>query len=432
MTARSVLLAHPGNGPFVQHAARALHEAGLLAGYATTFAYEPDSTLGRALRIGLRPLFTNPARELARRRIDEVPPELVLTTPLPELLRMLALKLRLGPVVGDMVWEQGERWFSRHVARRYATRASAVYSYEHVALEPFIAAKARGGLCIYDQPIAHHATLSAILDEEYALFPEAQTDYDAHLRANAARRHARMAEELQLADLVVVGSSFTRASLLRAGVPLERIAVIPYGSPPVDAAPAPRRPGPLIFLSAGSQSLRKGTHYLLEAWRQLHPGLEAELWLVGHMALPPRLLRGLPDNVVIKPSLPRAELDMLYRRATALVFPSLCEGFGQVISEAMARGLPVITTPNTAGPDLITHGRDGLLVPVRDPASLAEAMQWCLDHPAALAELGRAALERAAAWQWADYRRTLGGFVSTLLAAPTTEPHDTLSAEARR
>ena len=412
MPSHSVLLIHPGNAPFVQHAARALAEAGLLAGYATTFAYQPDSHLGRFLRLALRPLMRDPAAELARRRIDNLPPELVLTTPLPELLRMLAVRLRTGPIVEDLVWEQTERWFSRHVARRYVPQAGAVYSYEHVALEPFIAMKARGVPCFYDQPIAHHSTVQDILDTEYKLFPEVRTAYDAHLQANVARRNARIDEELQLADLVIAASSFTKASLVQAGVAVDRIAVVPYGAPPVDAELAQRGAGPLIFMSAGSQSVRKGTHYLLDAWRRLKPGQAAELWLVGRMALPEQLLKGLPENVVIRPSLARPDLYALYRRAAVLVFPSLCEGFGQVITEAMACGLPVITTPNTAGPDLLTPGRDGFIVPIRDAEQLAAQMQWCLEHPAALAEMGSAARQTAARWQWSDYRHALGALIS--------------------
>jgi glycosyltransferase involved in cell wall biosynthesis len=416
VTRRGLVLVHPGNAPFVQHAARALHEAGLLAAYATTFAYDPDSALGRALRLALRPLLADPARELGRRRIGEVPPELVRATPAPELLRMLAVKLRLSPIWQDRVWERTERWFSARAARGLAG-AAGVYSYEHVALEPFIAARARGGVCVYDQPIAHYRTVRAILDEEYALVPEARTPYDAHLEATAARRHARMDEELALADLVVAASSFTRDSLVRAGVPAARVALAPYGAPAPDPAPAPRPGGPAIFLSAGSQSARKGTHYLLEAWRRLRPGAGVELWLVGHMALPGRLLRDLPGTVVVRPSVPRTELDELYRRATALVFPSLAEGFGQVITEAMARGLPAITTPHTAGPDLIAHGQDGLIVPIRDPDALAAAMQWCLDNPAERAAMGERALRTAARHQWAHYRARLGAVVAAALGA---------------
>jgi glycosyltransferase involved in cell wall biosynthesis len=170
-------------------------------------------------------------------------------------------------------------------------------------------------------------------------------------------------------------------------------------------------------LSAGQQSVRKGTHYLLEAWRKLRPGKEAELWLVGRMTLPHALMRDVPGKVVVRPSLPHRQLFEIYRKASVLVFPSLCEGFGMVITEAMSQGLPVITTPNTAGPDLIRDGHNGFIVPVRDADALAEKMAWCLDNPHMLADMGRAAAQTASAWQWSDYRAALAGTVGSFLSS---------------
>jgi glycosyltransferase involved in cell wall biosynthesis len=162
-------------------------------------------------------------------------------------------------------------------------------------------------------------------------------------------------------------------------------------------------------------------HYLLEAWRKLQPGGDVELWLVGRMSLASKLLEKLPGRVVVRPSVPRPELFDIYRRAGILVFPSLCEGFGMVITEAMANGLPVITTCNTAGPDLIEAGKNGFLVPIRDSERLAETMQWCLDHRDDVFAMGRAAAATVARWQWSDYRAALGGVVSKLMSDSFTE-----------
>jgi glycosyltransferase involved in cell wall biosynthesis len=130
------------------------------------------------------------------------------------------------------------------------------------------------------------------------------------------------------------------------------------------------------------------------------------------MSLPKRMLTGLPGKVVVRPSVPRGELDDIYRRASVLVFPSLCEGFGMVITEAMAYGVPVITTNNTGGTELIEHGRNGFLVPIRDAERLAASMQWCLDNREEVVAMGRRAQQTAAAWQWSDYRGALGRAVS--------------------
>jgi len=410
---RSVVLSHPGCGPFVQQAARTLHEAGLLAEYVTTFHYDDRDALSRFLKLVLRARYEDPAKQLARRRITEIPRTLVHGHPLPELLRMLSTAG--GSIAADLAWEQTEKWFDRIVARRHLEGTSAIYGYEHACLETFKLQRARGGVCIYEMPIAHHKTTSAILLEEFKTYPEAVTKSDLHLRKVAWRRNARKDQELGLADLVIVNSSFTKQSLVDAGIPEGRIKVIPLGAPHVNKEIRSQPKSPFIFLSAGTQSVRKGVHYLLQAWRKLRPQGDVELWLIGQMALPERLLADLPGKVVIRASVPRAELMEIYGRASVLVFPSLCEGFGMVITEAMANGLPVITTNNTAGPAFIHHGRNGFLIPIRDPDCLAEAMQWCLDHPLDLFEIGARASESAAKWQWRDYRVALGSTLAQLL-----------------
>jgi glycosyltransferase involved in cell wall biosynthesis len=413
--AARVVLSHPGTGPFVQHAARALHEAGLLAAYVTTFHYDRRSALGRLLRTAMGAVTRDAEQQLSRRAITEVPREVVESHPLPEMIRMAAVK-GTNPIMTDRVWEVTEKWFDRVVARHHLDGSDAVYGYEHAVLTTFEAQKRRGGLCLYEMPITHHATTARCLEEEFARFPEVETARDRHLRRLAPRRNQRKECELALADLVVCNSSFTRDSLLKAGVASEKIAMVPLGAPPVWDAPRLLSSAPFIFLSAGTQSVRKGTHYLIEAWRKLRPGAGAELWLVGSLTLPAELTANLPGTVVIRPSMPRGQLFELYRRAGALVFPSLCEGFGMVITEAMSQGLPVITTASTAGPDFIEHGRSGFLVPIRDSDSLAETMQWCLDHRDAMPEISRAAAERAARWQWSDYRWALGAAISRFLA----------------
>jgi len=415
---KSVLLSHPGCAPFVQHTARALYEVGLLSAYVTTFCYQPGSWLGRALRTTLRLVMRDPERQLVRRQITEVPREMVISYPMPELLRMAAAKLPLesiGPIVADLVWEQTELWFDRIVARKHTDGVAAVYGYEHACLETFRAAKARGALCIYEMPICHHKTVEELLRPEFERIPEVETPYEEHRRRLAPRRNARKDEELRLADLVIVNSSFTRESLIRAGVPDVRISVVPLGSPAVATDQIERPKNSFIFLYAGSLSVRKGVHYLLEAWRRLSPGRGVELWLIGTMHLPKRLFDTLPGTVVVRPSVSRDQLFEIYRRVSVLVFPSLCEGFGMVITEAMAHGLPVITTPNTAGRDLIRHGQNGFIVPIRDVDCLAETMQWCLDHQDDLSEVGRQAALTAASWQWSDYRASLGRVVHEFL-----------------
>ncbi len=80
-------------------------------------------------------------------------------------------------------------------------------------------------------------------------------------------------------------------------------------------------------------------------------------------------------------SVPHASLNQYYSTDNVFVFPSLVEGFGLVLLEAMACSIPVITTPNTAGPDIITDGLERFIIPIRDIEALKEKLEWCYRHP---------------------------------------------------
>ena len=98
------------------------------------------------------------------------------------------------------------------------------------------------------------------------------------------------------------------------------------------------------------------------------------------------------------------------------VFPSLFEGFGLVLLEALAMGLPVITTAHTAGPDLIHEGVEGFIVPIRDSAAIAACLELLHCDRARLAEMSRQARCRAREFSWASYEDTLAACVGQALA----------------
>jgi glycosyltransferase involved in cell wall biosynthesis len=159
---------------------------------------------------------------------------------------------------------------------------------------------------------------------------------------------------------------------------------------------------------------RKGVHYLLQAWQQLQLP-DAELLLIGINEFPEGWLARSKQVFRYVPSVPHSRLNAYYSAASVLVFPSLVEGFGLVLLEAMACGIPVITTPNTAGPDILTDGVEGFIVPIRDVEALKEKLEWCYRHPQALAEMGQAARQKAEQLTWSQYRQKLASRVQELL-----------------
>jgi glycosyltransferase involved in cell wall biosynthesis len=160
-------------------------------------------------------------------------------------------------------------------------------------------------------------------------------------------------------------------------------------------------------LFAGHVSVRKGGHLLLQAWQRLAPRAGAELWLAGPWLLPERIGKALPPSVRALGSLPQAELFRAYASASVLVFPTLLDGFGMVAAEALAHGLPVITTDRAGAADLITEGQNGFVLPAGDVDALSQRLEWCLSHPVELFAMREAAEQRARSNQWSDYRASL-------------------------
>jgi glycosyltransferase involved in cell wall biosynthesis len=147
--------------------------------------------------------------------------------------------------------------------------------------------------------------------------------------------------------------------------------------------------------------LRKGTPYLLEAWRRAALA-DAELTLVGPLRFSPSFLARYAGLFTHVPYVPRRELGAIYRGADLLVFPTLGDGFGLVIQEAMCSGTPVLTTPCGGGPECITDGVDGWIAPARDIDALVARLREGAADRDRLARFGRNARARAERWTWRD------------------------------
>lgn len=405
----SVRLFHPSVANFVQQVARSLHEAGQLDRFITTVRDNPSAAYQRIACAGGRLVGKDMAAQFQRRAITEIPVEHVETHPWGELLRLASGSLDRDGRITDFVWDHTERAFDRRVARKLSPRLSAVYGYEYSSLATFKRARELGIKVVYDVPAPDARFVHELLAAEMDAFPELRTAYHRHTAAREATRLARRRAEWDAADLILVNSQFTKQTYVHAGLKCDAVRVVNLGAPPpIDRSVAlagPARDRPLTLIWAGTFSIRKGAHYLLEAWRRGRLGRHARLQIFGSVGLPDRLLRPLPEGIELRGSVPRAELLEHYCDADALMFPTLCDGFGLVVTEAWSRGVPVITTERAGAADLLRQNENGRLIPAGNAEAIAAAVAWCADHRDELRAMREAAYATAVNWQWRDYRK---------------------------
>lgn len=293
----------------------------------------------------------------------------------------------------------GHDW---QVSRMLEKKLDAVYTYEDGAELTFAAAKRRSIAKVYELPAGYY--LGAAHELERAI--KATPNIDAQIKHEPDWKRARKDKELELADLVIVPCEWARESLRFSKSQKKSVIKVPYGTPAGEMQARTSRPiGPFTILFAGQIGVRKGVPLLLQAWKRL--GLkDARLWMAGSMNLDEKYLNG-HDGFEYLGALPRVRLLEVMAKVDLFVFPSLAEGFGLVIGEAMATGVPVLTTTNTGGPELIVDGQEGWCVPAHDVDSLAERIEWAYRNRDALYDMGLMARLKAEQWTWADYRRKL-------------------------
>ncbi len=214
---------------------------------------------------------------------------------------------------------------------------------------------------------------------------------------------------LRYADLVLCPSEATRRECVDAGMEAERVRVVPWG---VDPAPAldDRRSAAVLarhgltsaryVLFVGTIEPRKNLAALASAFQRLE-SLDLTLAIVGPSGWNEdlsALVAPIRERVRVLGHVSRHELDVLYARSEAFCYPSLLEGFGMPVLEAMAAGAAVITSSGTATEEVA--GAAAVLVDPHDPVALAEAIERVVSDGDFAAGLRQASLERAASFTW--------------------------------
>lgn len=367
----------------------ALHEFGLLQTLVTDF-YAP---LDRDLFARVSKLFPASIRSKIGRRFDSaLPSDLVQSD--------------LGYAIKNR-WEPHE-WMHRigslgKRAGRIADREHcSIIAYAHIATSAFAADGVGTKVLMQMQP--HPAAVrAALLSDDFLPDFQDQIGNELHWPQEVFETFSR---EPHLADRCIVASSYTRKTLVDNGVHSDRISVIPYGVDLDFFCPTGSQSNKFSLLFVGQLCRQKGLHYLLEAWRRLKLP-NAELRIVGRLPQKKEIIRGSGSNAHFLGSLDWKALREEYRRADLLCMPSLSDGFGQVILEAIACGTPGLTTTSCGASDLIRHGENGFVIPAADLESLIARLDWASQNRDTLRQMRSAARATAEQYPWTKFRKDI-------------------------
>jgi glycosyltransferase involved in cell wall biosynthesis len=295
------------------------------------------------------------------------------------------------PATQGEAWCRYGRWFALQVRDQLEkieldSNRDAYFGYDTNSLEALEWLAARGLFTVLDQadPGKMHEDL---VIEEVQRWPSWQKFPGRLPQSYWDRRQA----EWRVASVVMVNSEWSRQALIRQGVALEKIIVVPLA---IDLSNKdlshPVQPQAVLrVLWLGNVILSKGIQYLVEAARILR-SRNIQFLLAGPLGISDQAVRSFPDNIMILGRVTRDQLGETYRRAHIFVLPTISDGFAITQLEAMAHGLPVITTPNCGR--VVTHGVNGFLIPARDGKALADVLARLSDDRPLVRELSANAL----------------------------------------
>jgi glycosyltransferase involved in cell wall biosynthesis len=277
--------------------------------------------------------------------------------------------------------------------------ANALYSFVNGDL-PVVERARKEGLFVATEQVICPA-VGKILADERNMFPGIETQDPMHQIEEGI---ARDLEQWTHSNCVLAPSEFVREESIKLGCDPNKIRLVPYGIPPewiiTEAKTIKRR-----VLFVGTVGLRKGSHYLAEACRILRKkGANISVQVIGPVS---RETASSPlfEGPEYLGQIPRSLIKQKFQEADVFVLPTLAEGSGLAHLEALACGVPVITTPNCGS--VVRDGIEGFIIAIRDPENLAERIFQIVSDRALRDQLSQAARLRASQFTWDTYKANL-------------------------
>ncbi|NOQ14160.1 MAG: glycosyltransferase [Methyloprofundus sp.] len=284
-------------------------------------------------------------------------------------------------------------------AARYLDECDIYIGWSGSSLETIIKAKEQNKITILERGSSHYSHQMATLLDEYKKY--ANTHFIPNYMA-----WQRELLEYELADYISIPSSYVQRTFVENGIPEEKLLLNPYGVNLSKFEQVTKKDSIFRIIYAGGLSLRKGSHYLLQAFYELNLP-NCELWHLGSITdeIKPFINQYPCKNISFFGHLQQDELHKYYSQGSVFIMASIEEGMAMVQLQAMACGLPLICTMHTGGDDLMTaNGKEGFAIPAQEVDALKEKILFMYDNQSLAKEMGQRAKKRVSnGFSWADY-----------------------------
>jgi len=313
----------------------------------------------------------------------------------PLFLHYLAIgsgKIINNPTLGRILEEKIFDFF----AKRYLKKVNVAFFHpDYLAPNTYLKAKKMGIITVGIAATAHLAYNAELEKEEFEILG-LKNYYPKNTIWSKFPKYYNLNYQH---DYLIAFSEFAAKTYIEKGIPANRVFVA-YQDIDVKRFLSQNRSQntdkkfKVLFVSHISPL--KGLHYLLEAWQKLKLK-EAELIIVGGYSEIPTPLKKRYDEIIKKdPSIKwigfTKNPELYYSLASIFVFPSLTEGSPRVVLEAMASGLPVITTENAKS--LVENGKNGFIIPIRNVEAIKEKIEFFYYNREMIKKMGEEARKR--------------------------------------
>jgi hypothetical protein len=412
-----IIVAHPGK----QHSyktAEALYTNNILCQYITT-VYNKPSKISKLINA----FFPAAIKKKYNQRRSDILPDSIVDTQctLLGLILLYIYKLPINKKIIDFFYKKVEDRFGLKVAKiAIKMNVDAVIMYDTTCNVCFkyLKEKAPQIKRIQDVSIANRLFMKDnYLNDIIKTKQEELRQEQIHLWDE--KNITRYEEEINLTQYFIVASQMSKRSIIYTTKQEKNIYVIPYGVKNQLFHCSSEKEihiPPLKLIYVGLICYRKGLHHLLPLISQKFKNT-VELTLVGYYPSNSLLYKKYHNfpNIKFTGPISHEELYKYYQNADVFVFPTLGEGYGLVILEALSCGIPCIVSNLAGGDDAIENGKNGFVFEGGNDSDLTNKIQWFIDHPSKIKEMSIYCKNTAKQYTWDKYSQNLYNTIKTII-----------------